>query len=96
MLGTLGLAFVAGALSIVSPCVLPLLPIVLGTAASQGKFGPLALGTGVVVSFVTVGLFVALVGFSIGLGGGFFRAIAAAILALIGILLLVPSLQNRP
>jgi cytochrome c-type biogenesis protein len=95
MFGTLGLAFIAGALTILSPCVLPLLPIVLGTAASQTRLGPFALGAGVVLSFVSVGLFVALVGFSIGLDGGFFRTIAAAVLVLIGLILLVPALQNR-
>jgi cytochrome c-type biogenesis protein len=95
LIGTLGLAFLAGALTILSPCVLPLLPIVLSTAASKSKWGPVALGAGVVISFVTVGLFVALIGFSIGLDGGFFRSIAAGILVFIGLVLLVPALQNR-
>jgi cytochrome c-type biogenesis protein len=95
MLATLGLAFLAGALSILSPCVVPLLPIVLGTAASHSKYGPVALGLGVVISFVTVGLFVALVGFSIGLDGSFFRRIAAIMLLAIGLLLILPRLQNR-
>ena len=94
MLGNLSLAFLAGALSMLSPCVLPLLPIVLGTAASQGKYGPVALGLGVVLSFVSVGLFVALVGFSIGLDGGFFRSMAAVVLVLIGVVLLVPKFQT--
>ncbi len=87
-------AGLAGALSILSPCVLPLLPIVLGTAGSQSKFGPWALGAGVVISFVTVGLFVALVGFSIGLDGNFFRSIAAVILVAIGLALLIPRFQT--
>lgn len=95
MLGHLILAFAAGSLSILSPCVLPLLPIVLGTAASQGRFGPLALGAGVVLSFVSVGLFVALIGFSIGLDAGFFRALASVMLIMIGLVLLVPVYQNR-
>ena len=34
-LGAIGLAFLAGILSILSPCVLPLLPLVLGAAASR-------------------------------------------------------------
>lgn len=95
MLGTLGLAFAAGALTILSPCVVPLLPIVLSTAATKSKWGPLALGAGVVLSFITVGLFVALVGFSVGLDGGFFRSIAALILVFIGLVLFIPALQNR-
>ena len=95
MLGHLILAFAAGSLSIFSPCVLPLLPIVLGTAASQGRLGPLALGAGVVLSFVSVGLFVALIGFSIGLDAGFFRVLASVMLIIIGFVLLVPVYQDR-
>ena len=95
MLASLGLAFLAGMLTILSPCVLPLLPIVLATAASQSRFGPLALSAGVVMAFVAVGLFVALVGFSIGLDGDFFRTIAAVLLAMVGLILISKTLQNR-
>ena len=49
--GTLGLAFLAGFLSILSPCVLPLLPIVLGAAASEHRGGPVVLAGGVALSF---------------------------------------------
>jgi thiol:disulfide interchange protein len=51
-LGTLGLAFLAGALSVLSPCVLPLLPIVLGSAASEHRLAPAALAAGLALSFV--------------------------------------------
>jgi len=50
--GSLVLALVAGMLSVLSPCVLPILPIVLGAAASERKWGPVALATGLSVSFV--------------------------------------------
>ncbi len=88
-------AFVAGALSILSPCVLPLVPVVLGTAASKGKYGSLVLAVGLVISFVTIGMFVSLVGFSIGLDGKFFRVISAVMLIAIGLLLAVPFLQRQ-
>ena len=52
---SLGAAFLAGLLSILSPCVLPLLPIVLGTAASEHRRGPAALAAGVALSFVAIG-----------------------------------------
>ena len=88
-------AFVAGSLSILSPCVLPLLPVVLGTAASKGRFGPLLMAAGLVLSFVMVGLFISLIGFSIGLDGKFFRAVSAVMLIAIGLLLAVSFLQRQ-
>ena len=88
-------AFAAGSLSILSPCVLPLVPVVLGTAAAKGRFGPLLLAAGLVLSFVVIGMFVSLVGFSIGLDGKFFRLISAVMLIAIGLFLAVPFLQRQ-
>ena len=78
-----------------SPCVLPLIPVVLGTAASKAKYGPLLLAAGLVLSFVLIGMFVSLVGFSIGLDGKFFRMISAVMLIAIGLLLAIPLLQRQ-
>ena len=91
----LALAFIAGVLSILSPCVLPIVPIVLGAAASEHRWGPLALAVGLAISFVIVGLFVATVGYSIGLDADAFRYVAAALMIAIGIALLVPRFQER-
>jgi cytochrome c-type biogenesis protein len=93
--GALALAFVAGVLSISSPCVLPILPIVLGAAASEHRWGPTALATGLAVSFVAIGLFVATVGYSIGLDSELFRNVAAALMIAVGMILLVPRFQER-
>ena len=94
-IGTLGLAFLAGCLSVLSPCVLPLLPIVLGTAASEHRLGPLALAVGLAISFTAIGLFVATVGFAMGLDTDVFRTISAVLLIAVGVLLLVPRLQEQ-
>jgi cytochrome c-type biogenesis protein len=91
--GSLALAFVAGVLSILSPCVLPILPIVLGAAASEHRWGPVALAAGLAASFVVIGLFVATIGYSIGLDGDRPRYVAAALMIAIGVVLLVPHLQ---
>lgn len=93
--GTLAVAFLAGVLTILSPCVLPLVPIVLGGARSEGRWGPVALGLGLATSFTVVGLFVATIGFSIGLDGDLFRRIGGALLVAVGVVLLVPALQVR-
>ena len=79
-LGSLVLAFAAGMLSVLSPCVLPILPIVLGAAASERKWGPVALAIGLSVSFVAIGLFVATVGFALGLDAEVFRYVAAVLM----------------
>ena len=95
MVGGFGLAFLAGILSVLSPCVLPLVPIVLGTALAEHRFGAVALAGGLALSFVTIGLFVATLGFSMGLDGSVFRTLAAVLLLAIGIVLIVPRLQVR-
>ena len=95
MLSTLLFAALAGVLSILSPCVLPLIPLVLGTAASKGRSGPLLLAAGLVLSFVAIGMFVSLIGFSIGFDGNFFRKISAVMLLVIGLVLAIPFLQRR-
>jgi cytochrome c-type biogenesis protein len=88
-------AFIAGLLSTLSPCVLPLLPLVLGAATSQHKFGPAALAGGLAISFTVIGLFVATIGFSIGLDGALFRDLAALMLVAVGTVLVIPPLQIR-
>lgn len=93
--GAIGLAFLAGVLSALSPCVLPLLPVVLGAAAAEHRYAPALLALGVAISFVVIGLFVATVGFSIGLDGDSLRLVAAALLTGLGVVLLAPGLQAR-
>ncbi len=93
--GALGLAFLAGVLTVLSPCVLPLLPIVLGAAASQHRLGPLALAGGLALSFTAIGLFVATIGFAMGLDTGVFRTVSAVLLIGVGLVLLVPRLQEQ-
>ncbi|KAB1074433.1 cytochrome c biogenesis CcdA family protein [Methylobacterium planeticum] len=91
----LGLAFAAGLLSVLSPCVLPLLPLVLGAAASEHRLGPAALAAGLALSFTAIGLFVAAIGFAIGLDIDVFRRVAAILLVGVGFVLMVPAAQTR-
>jgi len=93
--GSLALAFIAGVLSILSPCVLPILPIVLGAAASEHRLGPVALAAGLAASFVTIGLFVATIGYSMGLDPDLLRNVAAALMIAVGVVLLVPRFQTQ-
>src|SRR5215470_5055872 len=93
--GAVALAFVAGVLTSLSPCVLPILPLVLGAAASERKYGPVVLAAGLAISFVLVGLFVATIGYSIGLTTELLRQVAAALMVMLGAVLIFPPLQSR-
>lgn len=86
------LGFAAGALTILSPCVLPLVPLVLGSAAQTGRHGPLALAAGLVCAFTLSGL--ALASLGAGFDGQALRVVAAAMLALFGAILLVPVARH--
>jgi len=92
---SMGFGFVAGMLSTLSPCVLPLLPLVLGPAMTVHRLGVAALAAGLVTSFVGVGLFVATIGFSAGLDGDVFRSASAVLLGIMGVVLLSGALQQR-
>jgi cytochrome c-type biogenesis protein len=94
-IGSMILAFGAGVLSILSPCVLPILPIVLGAAASAERLGPVALAAGLALSFAVLGLFVATIGYSIGIGADAFRYVAAIVAIAAGVLLTMPRMQAQ-
>ncbi|SRR5579885_760801 len=89
------LAFLAGALTTINPCVLPLLPIVFASALASGRFGPAALAAGLVASFTLVGVAVAAGGSFLGLDERMLRIIAAVLFALIGIALAVPVFERQ-
>jgi len=90
-----GLAFLAGILSTLSPCVLPILPIVIGAAVAKHKFGPQALAVGLSFSFVVIGLLLATAGIALGVDAEVFRTAAAVVLILVGGMLLAPWIQDR-
>jgi len=95
MPANLALGYAAGALSTVSPCVLPILPIVLFGAIERHAFAPLALAAGLAASFAGVGIALASIGFSVGIDPSIVRVAVAALLGAAGIVLLVPTLQDR-
>lgn len=88
------LAYVAGALTILSPCVLPLVPIVLSSAAQRHRFAPVALAAGLVLAFTATGFVVAAFGQALGIDTLVVRNAGAIILCLVGIVLLIPRLQD--
>ena len=88
-------AYGAGLLTLINPCVLPVLPIVLASALSADKRGPIALALGMSVSFVTFGMVIATIGHSIGLDEVILGRIGASLMLIFGIILLVPAFGQR-
>src|ERR1700684_4081327 len=91
--GTYGIALVAGLLTTFSPCVLPLVPVLMGSAVAAHRLGPWALAAGVALSFTVAGVFLASVGASLGLDGETFRRTAAVLMTAFGLVLLSGRLQ---
>ncbi|MGC8536994.1 MAG: cytochrome c biogenesis CcdA family protein [Rhizomicrobium sp.] len=95
ILATSGLAFIAGTLSILSPCILPLLPLLFLGARATHRFGIMFLSAGLALTFTAISLFVATLGFSRGLDGQLFQSISASLMIALGIVLVMPRLQSR-
>lgn len=93
--GSYGLGLLAGLLSTLSPCVLPIVPILLGSAANAHPRAPLALAGGLAISYAVIGTGLAWAGAALDLDASIFRSVGAAILGLLGLVLMSSSLQQR-
>lgn len=80
------LSFSAGALTVLSPCVLPLALIAMTSALQRHRFGPIALAAGLAVSSTVLGLLFAMLGFAID--RDLVRVVAAVLLVVLGLVLL--------
>lgn len=93
--GEMILAFVAGLVTILNPCVLPLVPILVASSLGKHRLGPIALAAGLGVSFTSFGFVVIAFGFQLGIDEQSVRLFAGGLLAVAGLLLLMPGLQGR-
>ena len=94
-LGSYGFGFLAGLLSTLSPCVLPIIPILLGSATNAHPRAPFALAGGLALSYALIGTTLAWAGSALDIDDSIFRNVAAAILGLLGLVLISGSLQQR-
>lgn len=91
----IALSVAAGGLTTLSPCVLPLLPLVLGGAMQKNRFAPLFTGAGMVASFTLIGVALGVLGDRLALNPDSVRVANAVCLVLLGIVMLVPALTTR-
>jgi len=87
------LGYAAGLLTLINPCVLPVLPIVLATALQADRRGPIALAAGMSLAFVVLGLGVATLGYALGIREEAVAQAAAILMIGFGLILLVPRLN---
>jgi cytochrome c biogenesis protein CcdA/thiol-disulfide isomerase/thioredoxin len=88
-------ALVAGAGTALSPCVLPVLPVVLSAGATGGRRRPLGVATGLALSFTFATVALVYVISALGLPDGLLRTLAIAVLLAFGVCLLVPPVGAR-
>lgn len=88
----LGLSLAAGSLTTLSPCVFPMLPLVIGGALQGHRFAPAAMGLGMTLSFTVVGMLLGAAGPAMGLDPEAVRMAGAAMLVAFAAVMLVPRL----
>lgn len=89
------LAYGAGLLTLINPCVLPILPIVLASALQASRWGPLALAAGMGLAFVTLGFGVIAAGHLVGLTEETVARAGAVMMIAFGAVLLIPQASAR-
>jgi cytochrome c biogenesis protein CcdA len=90
----LGLSLVAGSLTTLSPCVFPILPLVVGSAVQANRLAPIAMGTGMAASFAAIGLALGALGPALGIDSDSVRSFGAVLLIAFALVMLVPALAS--
>lgn len=94
MILLIAFAFLAGIVTVLSPCILPLLPIILSSSAyTPDKKRPLGVVLGFVGSFTFFTLFLATIVRATGIPGDSLRHLSVGILIIFGASLLIPQVQ---
>ncbi|WP_167644478.1 cytochrome c biogenesis CcdA family protein [Mameliella alba] len=84
-------AYGAGLLTLINPCVVPVLPIVIATALQASRAGPLVMAAGLSLSFVVLGVGVTAFGHALGIGVDTVSRFGAVLMVFFGLALLLPQ-----
>ena len=96
MILLLGFAFLAGIVTILSPCILPILPIVLSSSIGGKKTSlsrPIGVVVGFIASFTFFTLFLSTIVQLSGIPANALRVLSVVVIALLGVSMLVPKFQ---
>lgn len=91
----LGFSLAAGGLTTLSPCVFPMLPLVVGGSLQGNRLGPVAMGLGMVASFAGIGMLLGALGPALGIDGDVVRMLGAAMLIAFALVMLIPAWGER-
>lgn len=91
----LGLSLLAGGLTTLSPCVFPILPLVVGGAVQANRLAPVAMGAGMAASFALIGLLLGALGPALDIDADSVRNFGGVLLVVFGIVMLTPALGRR-
>lgn len=87
-------AFLAGFATVISPCVLPVLPAILSVSAGRGKWRPYGVIIGLIISFVFFTLALTTLVRSFGLSANVLRYVAILIIGFFGLVMLLPTFSE--
>src|SRR5713226_1180819 len=88
-------AFLAGFITILSPCILSIAPILLAASTQQTRYKPLGIITGLIISFSFFTLALTAIVQATGISPDIFRYIAFGIIIFFGLTMIVPFLENK-
>lgn len=92
---SVGLALLGGILTVISPCVLPILPVLVGRSLQSHRYGPVALVAGLIGGFAVAGSLLGVTAsWFTGLAGAL-RTAAIALLLIMGLLSIFPKWSYR-
>lgn len=87
----IGLSWLAGSLTTLSPCVFPLLPLVLGGALQGNRWAPVFMGVGMALSFALIGMGLGWLGPVLGIDTEDVRFVGGALLVFLGLVMWLPA-----
>lgn len=93
-MGVFSLSYLAGLLTALSPCVLPVVPLIVGSSLQRSRLGPALIALGLVLSFTGVGAILMATGASAAVSDSLLRPLASTLLIVAGIVLISKKLQS--
>ncbi len=87
-------AFISGLVTILAPCIWPLLPIVLSSSATGGRAKPLGITLGIIISFAAFTLTISYIVKIFPFDPNVLRLFAVLVITLLGLTLLIPRLTQ--